>query len=509
MKSTLSYFASLLFLWLSFGILSAQTAEEEALANLLNQAWALRETNPAEARALITEASPTSERLRADNLLAKCNYISAALFVDEGELQSAKQDAEKALRYYQKANLPAGVSRAYDLLGNIAKHQRDYPRAFHYYQEQINLIRETPSLTDYLPYAYMAYSTLFQDMNVCRPALDYMDRAENLLPVDDLHSQSVNKLNQAHIYLELAQLRRARSLVAEAEPFFRELGDIEQIAKCRNVMANVALLEERFSDATILFSEALAVHLSDPSPSVEGRINYLVNLSRSYLGEAKVKAAGKAVFEAYNLAQNESEDLNSLFISVKQIRDYYFHIESLDSALKYMEQAANLEEELFNLNRQYALLAAEAEYDKTRHLADKDKEIIEVIDQKKRLYFGFGFLFLAFLVLGAAFWQYGQRKKAQVELMLEKEKNQEQLLQGMIKEQELQAIGYIIEGQEKEKKRVAEDLHDGLGGTLAAIRISLEQFRRRLIKEENLALEEFDSAYVFGRFAQQFERIIK
>ncbi|MEL6588493.1 MAG: sensor histidine kinase [Bacteroidota bacterium] len=508
MKSTLSYFASLLFLWLSFGILSAQTAEEEALANLLNQAWALRETNPAEARALITEASPTSERLRADNLLAKCNYISAALFVDEGELQSAKQDAEKALRYYQKANLPAGVSRAYDLLGNIAKHQRDYPRAFHYYQEQINLIRETPSLTDYLPYAYMAYSTLFQDMNVCRPALDYMDRAENLLPVDDLHSQSVNKLNQAHIYLELAQLRRARSLVAEAEPFFRELGDIEQIAKCRNVMANVALLEERFSDATILFSEALAVHLSDPSPSVEGRINYLVNLSRSYLGEAKVKAAGKAVFEAYNLAQNESEDLNSLFISVKQIRDYYFHIESLDSALKYMEQAANLEEELFNLNRQYALLAAEAEYDKTRHLADKDKEIIEVIDQKKRLYFGFGFLFLAFLVLGAAFWQYGQRKKAQVELMLEKEKNQEQLLQGMIKEQELQAIGYIIEGQEKEKKRVAEDLHDGLGGTLAAIRISLEQFRRRLIKEENLALEEFDYAFELLREATEDVRRI-
>lgn len=508
MKSTFFYFSSLLFLWLSFGVLSAQTAEEEALDNLLNQAWALSETAPAEARALISEALPTSERLQTDHLLAKCNYISAALFFGEAELQLAKIAAEKALPYYRKANLPKGVCNTYDLLANIARHQRDYPRAFHYYQEQINLIRQNPDLGGYLSSAYMAYSTLFQDMNLCRPALEYMTRAEQLLPAEDVHSHSVNKLNQAQVYLELSQLRRAKDLIAEVEPYFRAQEDIKLVAKCRDVVANVALSEERFSDATILFSEALAIHLSSPSPSVEGRINYLVNLSKSYLGERKPKAAKQAVFEAYDLAQHQSEDRNSLFVCVEQIRDYYFHVESIDSALKYLTLATSIEEELFDINRQYALLAAEAEHDKARHLADKDKEILAVTDQKKLLHFGLGLLFLALLILGAAFWQYGQRKKAQVELMLEKEKNQEQLLQGMIKEQELQAIGYIIEGQENEKKRVAEELHDGLGGTLAAVRIALEQFRRRLKKEENLELEDFDYAFELLREATEDVRRI-
>ncbi|MEO0877527.1 MAG: hypothetical protein AAFY48_23240, partial [Bacteroidota bacterium] len=241
MKSTLFFLASLLFLWLNVGTISAQTAEEEALANLLKEAWSLRDTNPTEARTLITEAFPSIERLKADNLLAKYYYTSATLSVGDEELLLAQEEAGKALLHYEAAKLPAGVSLAYELLANIAKHLRDYPLAFHYYQEQINLIHQTPDIAYDLPYAYMGYSTLFQDMNVNRPALEYIERADKLLPSNDPASRNRNKLNQANIYLELSQLNRAQTLAQEAETFYREQEDADQIAKCRSVVANVAL----------------------------------------------------------------------------------------------------------------------------------------------------------------------------------------------------------------------------------------------------------------------------
>lgn len=44
----------------------------------------------------------------------------------------------------------------------------------------------------------------------------------------------------------------------------------------------------------------------------------------------------------------------------------------------------------------------------------------------------------------------------------------------LLKEQELIALNAMVEGQEKERKRIAEDLHDRLGSTLSAVKMYME-----------------------------------
>ena len=60
----------------------------------------------------------------------------------------------------------------------------------------------------------------------------------------------------------------------------------------------------------------------------------------------------------------------------------------------------------------------------------------------------------------------------------------------LIKEQEITTINAIVEGQEKERKRVAEDLHDNLGSVIATLKLHFDNLRinreKKKIDQETL-----------------------
>jgi len=56
------------------------------------------------------------------------------------------------------------------------------------------------------------------------------------------------------------------------------------------------------------------------------------------------------------------------------------------------------------------------------------------------------------------------------------------------KEQKLLSIDYIIQGQEEERKRIAQDLHDGLGGILSTAKLQMKNIQGEIQKLESLNL---------------------
>jgi len=78
-----------------------------------------------------------------------------------------------------------------------------------------------------------------------------------------------------------------------------------------------------------------------------------------------------------------------------------------------------------------------------------------------------------------------KRKLAEQNKELETQKNLT-----LIKEQELTTINAMVDGQEKERKRIAEDLHDNLGSVLATLKIHFENLKmnreKKKINQETL-----------------------
>ena len=65
-----------------------------------------------------------------------------------------------------------------------------------------------------------------------------------------------------------------------------------------------------------------------------------------------------------------------------------------------------------------------------------------------------------------------KRKLAEQETELETQKNLT-----LLKEQEITTINAMVDGQEKERQRIAEDLHDNLGSVLATLKLHFENLK--------------------------------
>jgi signal transduction histidine kinase len=73
----------------------------------------------------------------------------------------------------------------------------------------------------------------------------------------------------------------------------------------------------------------------------------------------------------------------------------------------------------------------------------------------------------------------------------QKQKLQQQRIRELEKEQQLMAIDAVLKGEEKERTRLAKDLHDGLGGMLSGIRYSFQNIKENLVMtpDNHLAFE--------------------
>ena len=72
---------------------------------------------------------------------------------------------------------------------------------------------------------------------------------------------------------------------------------------------------------------------------------------------------------------------------------------------------------------------------------------------------------------------------------------EQQKLEKALKEYELNSIDMMLEGQEKERQRIANDLHDNLGSMLATLKLNFENLKLRkdeLREEENKLYERTD-----------------
>lgn len=115
--------------------------------------------------------------------------------------------------------------------------------------------------------------------------------------------------------------------------------------------------------------------------------------------------------------------------------------------------------------------------------AEKEKKIL--IEEKKKIQnrniaLGLGVL----LVLGVIIFYLIQKNTKRKQYIAEQQREIEiQKTEKLLKEQELNTIDAMIEGQEKERQRLASDLHDSVGATLAAAKLQFDHLSKQINKE--------------------------
>ncbi len=171
----------------------------------------------------------------------------------------------------------------------------------------------------------------------------------------------------------------------------------------------------------------------------------------------------------------------------------YFEKEKINLVLSNNAKLQNNWQEAFNyLEKRNKYLDSLNEYKKAKQINEinikyqtekKEKQLL--IEQQKRkqnrnlLYGAMGLI-----VFGGIIFFLIQKNTKRKQKLAEQEKEIEsQKLATVLKEQELTAIDAMIEGQEKERQRIANDLHDDLGGLMANVKLHFNALKDKGTKE--------------------------
>ncbi len=162
----------------------------------------------------------------------------------------------------------------------------------------------------------------------------------------------------------------------------------------------------------------------------------------------------------------EDGDYKNAYLDYVQATDIFYLLEAQQTMDKYKE-----------LELKYS----SAENEKAILKLENEKKIGELALEKRKsqtyLLGGIVSLLALLLFMGYIFYRNKLRKARK------KERIQEAEVQLLKQEQQNKIFSAMIEGQEKERKRLAIDLHDGLGGRLSGISLNLSKLDKDEPKE--------------------------
>jgi signal transduction histidine kinase len=165
----------------------------------------------------------------------------------------------------------------------------------------------------------------------------------------------------------------------------------------------------------------------------------------------------------------------------RQLSSAYAALDSLELALKYATRAVEIGDTLIALEREAALHRLALQFDtreKRREIKqlEEEKSVVEEASKQQKIgLFTLGVALAA--VLLALFFivrDYSHRMRVNKLLAAQKEEINRQKIRDLENTLKIETMQSMLAGQESERQRVAQDLHDSVGGLLAAIKIQLE-----------------------------------
>lgn len=141
----------------------------------------------------------------------------------------------------------------------------------------------------------------------------------------------------------------------------------------------------------------------------------------------------------------------------------------MDSAYHWLDRYARLSDSMAKTGTSLQIADLEAKY----RSSEKEKELLELSNRSKlqRLLLSGGILLLA---IGLLFFIYRSRQR---------KLQNEQAVQSLQQQQQIEMAGALMNGEERERRRLARELHDGLGGMLAGVKINLSEIASNPVQD--------------------------
>lgn len=359
--------------------------------------------------------------------IASQHYNIGILYYYQGDFGKAQNHYFEALKVFESLADSNKTAECLNAVGALYNVQKNYDKAKKYYLKSLDIFKKTGNKVQ--------LSTCYDNIGEVHLVLGNTDEAEkNFLKALELREAAGYKKGIADCLNELGDVYRARMKFQPAVDYklkalamFEEAGNKVEEADCLGDIGHVYLEMKQYIQAIAYFEKSITVAEKASAKSV---------LYNSYSGITSALENTGRFKEALSFQKKYNAISDSIFNE---------NIHKKTSELEMIYQTGKTEQEnvILAKENQLQLLTIEKEKDKRRN------QLIVMAGV------------VVFIIFASLFF-YTRYRYHYLSQMEEEKRKQEQARFRM-----------IIDAQEKERARIAAELHDGLGNLLSTAKLNI------------------------------------
>lgn len=410
-----------------------------------------------------------SQRYKETNLFYTHTHGLARIYSDLGDYEKALQLFKTCLAYKDDPEIILG---SYINMGDIYSEMKDYENGNYYYKKGKALCEKTNN-NQGRTVVLLGLGGNYQLQNKPDEALKMFQEAVLIADKNELNQLEIMaRSNIGDIYTDQKKYPQAKLIFNDALQKAIQYGLLQNQISFYDALKKIALAQEDYKNA---------YHYLGKSIRIKDSINNLQKLKE--IRELEVKYETSQKEKAIKVLEFENQTRKLAF-------------ENQTEAIKNM----SLQEEITKRINENTILSFQNSSNAKRNeiaLLKKEKQLktLEIKQQKRIKIFLLLACLLVLIPIASLLFQYRKRLKSQHLLNLKQIEISTQKINNILKEQELQLIKASISGQDKERERISQELHDSIGGNLAAIKLQLNSLNATNLNQIKNLNRQLDETY--------------
>lgn len=402
--------------------------------------------------------------------LAKGYYQLGSVLKETADYDLALYYSYKSLGLYLLLGDPVGIFGNYNSIATSYLKKSEFDSAAYYYLEAIKICEQLGSET-YLAMVYDNLAGVYYNEAQYETSLKYTNMGLEInLKYNSTGNLALSYTNLGRLAIKNDQFQEAFKYYDQAISLYEQLGDMSGIVGIYNNYGALYLDQSKYKQAIEQFDKA--IEGARQIGSTEVWVTALGNKARALSRSGKISQA-MALYDSCLALTYRTDDKDFRIIVLGNISDNYKRNGDYRRAFEYLVRKYNLQDSVYNIKKTKVINDLVQKFDKEKDQASilslekdnlqKDLNLRKRTSQRNAYLFGG----LAIIVLTLFIVIYLRQRAAKEKIIAS------QKIRQLEEEKKMMGVKLLVEGQEEERKRIATELHDGLGVLLSATKMQI------------------------------------